>query len=287
MLHFVFLTKLSDRMASIQSILNFEGWNGYPQFETKMGHGRVALIASILCTVLGMHLVLCLEVALVRFGILSIDVLGDSTFWTKDTLQMALQWTVYIIFLCTFHLGEFFATSLFNPSVTTADSFMVNHSKAYSAAALISWVEFIVRFLFSPKTNSTFIFFVGLGFVIGGQICRTWAMVTCGESFNHYIQRDKKDNHVLVTHGIYSFLRHPSYVGFFYWAVGTQLLLCNPLSTALYGLAAWTFFRHRIVYEEATLRALFPGDYEHYGSKTYIGIPLINRFVNTANAKDE
>ncbi|KAL7476241.1 hypothetical protein ACHAW6_002115 [Cyclotella cf. meneghiniana] len=287
MLHVVLLTKLSERMASIQSILNFENWNGYPQFETKMGHGRVALIASVLCIIFGMHLVLCLEVTLLRFGVLSIDVLGDSTFWTEDTLQMAMQWTVYIIFLCTFHLGEFFTTALFNPSVTTADSFMVNHSKAYSAAALISWVEFIVRFLFSPKTNNTYTFFVGLSFVIGGQICRTWAMVTCGESFNHYIQREKKGNHVLVTHGIYSLLRHPSYVGFFYWAVGTQLLLCNPLSTLLYGLAAWTFFRHRIVFEERTLRAMFPGDYEHYVSKTYIGIPLINRFVNIANAKDE
>ena len=106
-------------------------------FVLLQGHGRVALIASVLCTILGMHLVICLEVALLRFGVLSIDVLGDSTFWTEDTLQMALQWTVYIIFLCTFHLGEFFTTALFNPSVTTADSFMVNHSKAYSAAALV------------------------------------------------------------------------------------------------------------------------------------------------------
>lgn len=36
MLHVVLLTKLSERMASIQSILNFENWSGYPQFETKM-----------------------------------------------------------------------------------------------------------------------------------------------------------------------------------------------------------------------------------------------------------
>ena len=39
-------------------------------------------------------------------------------------------------------------------------------------------------------------------FVVGGQVCRSWAMMTCGESFNHYIQRDKKDNHVLITHGM-------------------------------------------------------------------------------------
>jgi protein-S-isoprenylcysteine O-methyltransferase len=84
-------------------------------------------------------------------------------------------------------------------------------------------------------------------------------------------------------------LRHPSYVGFFYWAVGTQLLLCNPFSTILYTIAAWTFFRHRIVFEERTLRALFSGgEYECYASKTYIGIPLLYKFSSVGvSDKDE
>jgi protein-S-isoprenylcysteine O-methyltransferase len=86
----------------------------------------------------------------------------------------------------------------------------------------------------------------------------------------------------------YSILRHPSYVGFFYWAIGTQLILCNPLSTILYGLAAWTFFSRRIVYEESTLRALFPGDYERYSSRTYVGIPLIHMLsLSSDDAKEE
>jgi hypothetical protein len=83
-----------------------------------------------------MHLILCLQLALIRFGVLS-NILSDYSFWTEDTLEMALQWTVYVIFLCTFHLGEFFTTAVFNPTVTTADSFMVNHSKAYTTAALV------------------------------------------------------------------------------------------------------------------------------------------------------
>lgn len=60
----------------------------------------------------------------------------------------------------------------------------------------------MIRFLFFHKSNNMYAIALGLCFVVGGQICRTWAMVTCGESFNHYIQRDKKDNHVLVTHGM-------------------------------------------------------------------------------------
>ena len=66
----------------------------------------------------------------------------------------------------------------------------------------ISWVEFTIRILFFQQYNSPRLFHLGIFFVMLGQTCRTLAMVTCGESFNHYIQRDKKDNHVLVTNGM-------------------------------------------------------------------------------------
>ena len=66
----------------------------------------------------------------------------------------------------------------------------------------ISWVEFTIRILFFQQYNSSRLFHLGILFVMLGQTCRTLAMVTCGESFNHYIQRDKKDNHVLVTNGM-------------------------------------------------------------------------------------
>ena len=52
--------------------------------------------------------------------------------------------------------------------------------------------------------------------VVIGQFIRSLAMVTCGESFNHLIQTERKDNHVLVTHGIYKYLRHPRYVN---WSI--------------------------------------------------------------------
>mmetsp|Transcript_52234 Transcript_52234/g.111010 ORF Transcript_52234/g.111010 Transcript_52234/m.111010 type:complete len:283 (+) Transcript_52234:68-916(+) len=275
--HFRPLTSLGNRLTSVQSILAFERWKGYPQFENDRGFGRVALVACLLASTLGVHAVLCFQLALVRSGLLSRQTFGD---WPDETLQLAMQWTVYVVVLCAFHLGEFFTTAVFNPSVTSADSFMVNHSKAYTAAALVSMVEFCVRMTFFPDRNSPQIFCLGMAFVAGGQACRSWAMVTCGESFNHYIQRDKKENHVLVTHGIYGVLRHPSYVGFYYWAVGTQLVLCNPVSAVLYGLAAWTFFRYRIAYEEETLSKLFP-EYEDYAARTYIGIPFLRRVLSS------
>ena len=121
--HFRLLSLLGNRLASVQSILAMERWNGYPQYESDKGLGRVALLAFILSLILGMNFVLCFQLVLINMGILPKDIFGD---WSDDRRQMAVQWTVYVIALCTFHLGEFFTTSIFNPTVTSADSFMVS-----------------------------------------------------------------------------------------------------------------------------------------------------------------
>lgn len=80
---------------------------------------------------------ICIQLALLHLGVVQHNLLDVYSFGSDISLQMAFQWTVYVIFLCIFHLGEFFTTAVFNPMVTTADSFMVNHSKAYTTAALV------------------------------------------------------------------------------------------------------------------------------------------------------
>jgi protein-S-isoprenylcysteine O-methyltransferase len=62
-----------------------------------------------------------------------------------------------------------------------------------------------------------------------GQCFRVCAMWTCGRNFNHLIMEQREPEHTLVTHGVYAWLRHPSYCGWFWWSVGSQLLLCNPV----------------------------------------------------------
>lgn len=59
--------------------------------------------------------------------------------------------------------------------------------------------------------------------------------------------------------------------------MGTQLLLLNPLCIIGYAIASWNFFATRIPYEEMTLSAMFPGAYEDYRQRTFIGIPFIGR----------
>lgn len=93
--------------------------------------------------------------------------------------------------------------------------------------------------------------------VVVGEGLRKAAMHTAGSNFSHQIAFKKADDHQLVTRGVYRLSRHPSYTGWFVWAVGTQVLLCNPLSIVAYTYASWSFFADRIEFEEEMLFNFF------------------------------
>ncbi len=71
-------------------------------------------------------------------------------------------------------------------------------------------------------------------------------MVHAGSNFNHLVQSKKRKGHVLVTGGVYRYLRHPSYFGFFWWGLGTQVVLGNAVCLVGYAVVLWRFFRRRI-----------------------------------------
>ena len=246
--------------------------------------GRVGILGCFLGIGWGIH---------VSSGVFLIWVSSTNLEFFLDPRRVTMAWTwcFYITAMCTFHLLEFFVTAFSNPTVADSDSFLVNHSKAYTVAAIIASTEFLVRFCFGSDSASQAatttapndvwwmtITISGIVMVITSQIMRSCAMMKCGESFNHYIQTLRKENHVLVTDGIYSWFRHPSYTGFYYWSIGTQLVLHNPVSGLLFAIAGWKFFSQRIPYEERSLIRLFGDQYYDYVRRSYIGIPFIPSF---------
>mmetsp|Transcript_12193 Transcript_12193/g.35718 ORF Transcript_12193/g.35718 Transcript_12193/m.35718 type:complete len:242 (-) Transcript_12193:534-1259(-) len=168
-------------------------------FACGKGLGRTATLACILGLILGTNFTLIVLLGMHSFGLGTISLLDGVD---PGRILLLQQWLAYVVLLSIFHIAEFFVTAIWNPSVTSADSFVVNQSLAYTGAALVSWVEFWARFAFFPSANSTFLSGIGLGLVLMGQACRTLAMVTCGQSFNHLIQIAKKSNHDLVTQGM-------------------------------------------------------------------------------------
>ncbi|KAG8434240.1 hypothetical protein GDO86_012567 [Hymenochirus boettgeri] len=160
----------------------------------------------------------------------------------------------YVCSLSFFHYSEYLVTAINNPKSLSLDSFLLNHSLEYTLAAMSSWVEFTVeKTLYPGMKQITWLSVIGLIMVLFGEMLRKCAMLTAGSNFNHIVQNEKSDSHTLVTAGVYSWFRHPSYVGWFCWSVGTQVLLCNPLCLVGYTLASWRFFRERIEEEELSL----------------------------------
>jgi protein-S-isoprenylcysteine O-methyltransferase len=184
--------------------------------------------------------------------------------------------TIYLFFISLFHFLEYFITAKYQPNRVNSDSFVLNNP-GYHVAHLIAFLECLLELYFFPnwKKSNFYIKLFGLFLMISSQLIRSLAMITAGRNFSHIIKNEKEDNHILITHGIYKFLRHPSYFGFFYWALGTQLLLLNPISFIIFAFLLYDFFASRIPYEEANLLVFFGDDYKTYKSNVPIGIPFI------------
>nr|XP_034185311.1 protein-S-isoprenylcysteine O-methyltransferase [Osmia lignaria] len=186
---------------------------------------------------------------------------------------------VYITVLATFHYTEFLSIAWINPSTLSIDSFILNDSVAYGVAACSGWMEFITeRHYFPTMKESSFISYLGLILCIGGEILRKSAMFTAKHNFNHIVQSEKMENHELVTCGVYRLCRHPSYVGWFYWSIGTQLILQNPFCLLAYAVASWKFFHDRILFEEITLLNFFGEEYIEYQKRVGTGLPFISGY---------
>lgn len=194
------------------------------------------------------------------------------------------SWAVfglYVCFMAFFHWSEFVTIAATNPKTLSVDSFILNHSAAYGIAAVASWLEFAVEWYFFPTVKYDYflpVTAVGSVLCAGGELLRKTAMLTARTSFTHVVQSVREDDHRLVTTGVYALCRHPSYVGWFYWSLGTQLVLVNPLCTVGYLVASWRFFDERVLVEEATLLTFFGEDYYEYQQKVPTGLPGIHGY---------
>lgn len=195
----------------------------------------------------------------------------------------------YVVAMSLFHYLEYLVTALTNPDNLSVDSYLINHSLAYHVAAAASWIEFAVEaeYLCPSLKLCRSVSLLGVALCVGGDALRKGAMFNAGASFNHIVQNTRRQDHALVTGGLYSLTRHPSYVGFFYWSIGTQVMLCNPVCLVVYAVTSWSFFNERIVAEEYMLQQFFGLDYVHYQRKVPTGLPWITGRVLPSTANDD
>ncbi|RHZ68262.1 hypothetical protein Glove_296g21 [Diversispora epigaea] len=183
---------------------------------------------------------------------------------------------IYMAALALFHELEYLLTALFNANKLSLDAFLLNNGIHYYIANGSGLIEFLIELYFFPGLKRIgFLHYLGFTLIVIGQVARTLAMWHAKHNFSHQVATYKRQEHVLVTTGIYAYLRHPSYFGFLWWAVGTQILLCNPFSSIGFFIILKRFFQNRIREEEKLLIKFFGNDYIEYQKRTSIYIPLI------------
>lgn len=184
--------------------------------------------------------------------------------------------TIFSLSLLYFHLSEILLVYAFTPEELAFSSALL--SPPYLLAMSLSLVEHFVIQSFAPnfKAHLTALLHpIAILFLLGGEVLRKAAWLTARVSFTHLIKSHRRPQHKLISHGIYAYVRHPGYLGWFLWALGTQLLLANPLSLVAFFIVTWHFFHIRIPYEEELLVDIFGASYMQYKMCTPTWIPGI------------
>ena len=186
----------------------------------------------------------------------------------------------FLVVLAVFHLSEALLIALIDRRSLAWGSFLI--SRPYCVAMSLAIAEFLVEARLFPSWKAPGVFaLVGAALICAGEALRKTAILVAGRSFTHQIAATKSAEHRLVTRGVYAWCRHPAYLGWSVWCIGTQLLLANPICTIAFAVLAWRFFADRIAYEEQLLKRFFGDEFRAYQARVPVGLPLIGRRLNS------
>ena len=181
------------------------------------------------------------------------------------------QFKIYLISLCIYHISEYLNSLIYHFNKLDWSCFLIDQSFEWFIALISSLIEYFIEiyFFYIFKTKSYFLLKIGLFLMIIGHFLRISAFFTCKTNFEYLVQYTKQKGHKLIKNGVYKLFRHPSYVGFYLWAIGTQIMMCNVICSVGFTIALYVFFKERIEEEEIYLIAFFGEEYLNYRKEAY------------------
>jgi protein-S-isoprenylcysteine O-methyltransferase Ste14 len=149
------------------------------------------------------------------------------------------------------------------------------------ALLTLAWISFFVPlvWVFSPVLAFADYplrpapFTAGVSLYVAGLWLFHRSHADLGEFWS--ITLEVREQHRLVTEGVYRRIRHPMYTALFLYSLGQALVVPNWVAGPAYGVAFGLLFALRIRAEERMMRETFPGEYETYAARTKRLIPGI------------
>ncbi|CRH02795.1 protein-S-isoprenylcysteine O-methyltransferase, putative [Plasmodium relictum] len=129
-----------------------------------------------------------------------------------------------------------------------------------------------------------YVVLLSLVFSLIGLFLRLFGIIQCSSNFSFYVlnshslkKKNMKKEHYLVKRGLYKYMRHPCYTGWFYYSIFLQLFLFNIFCFLLSFLISWVFLYRTIKIEENNLLEYYSEEYKKYKMETpNIYIPFMN-----------
>lgn len=145
-----------------------------------------------------------------------------------------------------------------------------------SAAKVVILVAIVVQ-TFSPEflpiaRDSTALRLTGTVIYTLGLLTAIIARLQLGRNWSDIEKSSVMDNHALVAHGLYRWVRHPIYVGDVLLLLGLELALNSWGAAGVVALALYV--RRQVVTEERALLKTLPG-YDQYCRRTARFVPFL------------
>jgi protein-S-isoprenylcysteine O-methyltransferase Ste14 len=140
----------------------------------------------------------------------------------------------------------------------------------FFSALFVSLWDFV--FIQEMAIRSILVNVAGLGLFLIGVYMRVVAMRTLDKFFLTDLRT--LQNHRLIKHGVYKYIRHPAYLGTSLFSIGIPLIF-SSLWGFLLMLALFPSYLYRIRLEESVLLEKFGDEYREYQKKTKRIIPFI------------
>jgi len=149
------------------------------------------------------------------------------------------------------------------------------------ALLTLAWTGFIVPLIWVVSPVFSFAAYSLRPWPLGaGVLCLAaglWWLYRSHSDLGRYwsVTLELRENHRLITQGVYRYVRHPMYAALFLYSIGQALVIPNWIAGPSYLVAFGILFALRIGAEERMMLETFGDEYAAYMARTKLLVPGI------------